>query len=85
MTQFCSKRPRLRLDPKSYRKLWQQVMGRDGCRCQSCGRLTGLQVHHIHARSRLGDDAEENLITVCAQCHEAVHRERGSAQGRAEE
>ncbi len=84
MTQFRPKRPRLRLDTKSYRKLWQRVIERDGWRCQNCGRLTGLQVHHIHARSHLGDDAEENLITLCAQCHEAVHREIGSSQGYAE-
>ncbi len=80
MTQFRSKRPRLRLDPKSYRKLWQRVMERDGWRCQNCGRLTGLQVHHIRARSRLGDDTEGNLITLCAQCHQTVHRKKGSAQ-----
>ena len=75
MTRFRSKRPRLRLNSKPYRKLWQQVLERDRWQCQNCGRLTGLQVHHIHARSHLGDDGEENLITLCVRCHAAVHGE----------
>jgi len=28
-----------------------------------------LQVHHLVKRSQLGDDAEGNLITLCAICH----------------
>ncbi|MHB8541717.1 MAG: HNH endonuclease [Candidatus Acidiferrales bacterium] len=32
-----------------------------------------LHVHHIDPRSRLGDDALENLITLCACCHRDVH------------
>ncbi len=78
MTQCRSKRPRLRLDPKSYRKLWQQVLERDDWRCQQCGHLTELQVHHIHSKSRLGDDNEENLITLCPHCHQELHRRTAS-------
>lgn len=32
-----------------------------------------LQAHHIESRSRLGDDAIENMITLCADCHRAAH------------
>jgi len=70
------KRPRLKLSPASYRKLWHQVLERDGWRCQSCGSLTDLQVHHIRSRSQLGDDAELNLITLCAGCHQEIHSRR---------
>ena len=35
-----------------------------------------LQVHHIEARSHLGDDSEQNLITLCADCHRGVHGKR---------
>jgi 5-methylcytosine-specific restriction endonuclease McrA len=69
---------RRRLDPESYRKLCRQVLKRDGWRCQSCGRLTDLQVHHMNPRSLLGEDAEGNLITLCADCHRAVHLRLGS-------
>ncbi len=73
MTRLISRRPRLRLDPDSYRYLCQQVLERDGWHCQSCGRSIDLQVHHIHPRGRLGDDAEPNLITLCARCHQELH------------
>ncbi len=73
MRRFFSKRPRLRLDTESFRRLHHRVLERDGWRCQCCGCPTELQVHHIDPRSRLGDDAEENLITVCANCHRRLH------------
>lgn len=67
------KRPRLKLDPEAYRQLCREVLERDSWRCQSCGRMEVLQVHHIHPRGRLGDDAEENLITLCSECHQSFH------------
>ena len=78
MTQFRPKRPRLRLDPQSYNRLRQQVLERDGWRCQRCGRCSELQVHHIQSRNRLGHDAEHNLISLCTSCHQAVHLHRDS-------
>jgi len=42
---------------------------------QNCGTLKNLQVHHIQSRSKLGHDRSENLITVCASCHAALHRD----------
>jgi 5-methylcytosine-specific restriction endonuclease McrA len=66
-------RPRLRLDPEAYRQLYREVLERDGWRCQWCGRMENLQVHHIQWRSRLGDDVEENLITLCCSCHGLIH------------
>jgi 5-methylcytosine-specific restriction endonuclease McrA len=73
LIRFKPKRPRLRLEPDAYRRLTRQVLARDGWRCQDCGAARELQVHHIHSRGRLGDDVEENLITVCAGCHRARH------------
>ena len=73
MTCLLPRRPRLRLDPESYHQLCQQVLERDGWRCQHCGQPTNLQVHHVNPRSRLGDDAESNLITLCAKCHRGLH------------
>jgi hypothetical protein len=37
MNNFQPRRPRLRLDPDSYRKLRIEVLERDGWRCQYCG------------------------------------------------
>jgi 5-methylcytosine-specific restriction endonuclease McrA len=74
MSGLRQKRPRLQLDPAAYRELREQVLARDGWRCQFCGSLAGVEVHHIEPRSRLGDDREDNLITLCAACHRKVHR-----------
>jgi ATP-dependent DNA helicase RecQ len=65
---------RLRLDPESYEALRQQVLRRDGWRCQSCGTMSNLEVHHQQFRSHSGHDSEENLITLCAVCHAGAHR-----------
>jgi 5-methylcytosine-specific restriction endonuclease McrA len=64
----------LRLDPISYEALRQWVLRRDGWRCQSCGTMTNLEVHHREFRSHSGADSEENLITLCASCHARTHR-----------
>ena len=74
MSSIGPKTVRLRLDPVSYEKLRQQVLRRDGWRCQSCGSMSNLEVHHKEFRSRLGDDSEENLITLCTACHAQMHR-----------
>jgi 5-methylcytosine-specific restriction endonuclease McrA len=60
---------RLRLDQASYESLRQQVLRRDGWRCQLCGTMANLEVHHKQFRSHSGDDSKENLITLCANCH----------------
>ena len=67
------KNPRRRLAPELYERLRQQVLRRDGWRCQMCSAMSNLQVHHQEFRSHSGDDAEHNLITICADCHVMVH------------
>jgi 5-methylcytosine-specific restriction endonuclease McrA len=65
-----------RLDPLSYERLRQQILCRDGWRCQSCGTMTNLEVHHREFRSHSGTDAEENLMTLCVDCHRRAHELR---------
>jgi ATP-dependent DNA helicase RecQ len=64
----------LRLDPVPYETLRQQILRRDGWRCQSCGAMSNLEVHHREFRSHSGADSEENLITLCTACHARMHR-----------
>ena len=73
MSEIRPKKPRLKLDSEDYRQLHLQVLQRDGWRCQVCGRMNGLEVHHIRFRSQNGDDSEENLITLCSECHRQMH------------
>jgi 5-methylcytosine-specific restriction endonuclease McrA len=67
---------RVRLDPVSYGNLRQEVLRRDTWRCQSCGAMSNLEVHHQLFRSHSGDDSEQNLITLCRHCHRSAHANR---------
>ncbi|MGD0214807.1 MAG: HNH endonuclease [Terriglobales bacterium] len=71
----------VRLDPLSYEILRQQVLRRDGWRCQSCGTMTNLEVHHREFRSHSGFDSEENLITLCTVCHAIAHHGGNKTHG----
>jgi 5-methylcytosine-specific restriction endonuclease McrA len=73
MNRLKPKRRRIRLQPDSYIRLCRQVLERDNWRCQNCGVASELQIHHIQFRSHLGDDREENLVTLCAACHKELH------------
>lgn len=56
--------------PNSTRK---KVYARDGYRCALCDSTRYLQIHHYCPRSLGGNDTEENLITLCADCHALAH------------
>ena len=73
MSPIGPKSTPLRLDPASHESLRQQVLRRDGWRCQGCGAMSNLEVHHRQYRSRSGDDSEDNLITLCTRCHALIH------------
>lgn len=50
------------------------VLHRDNYTCQCCGKKNcQLQTHHIIFRSRGGTDDENNMITLCKECHKGVH------------
>ncbi|MFZ0859990.1 MAG: HNH endonuclease [Candidatus Sulfotelmatobacter sp.] len=78
MSSIGPKPVRLRLDAVAYEGLRQQVLRRDGWRCQSCGTMSNLEVHHKEFRSHSGEDSELNLITLCILCHAALHRDESS-------
>jgi len=63
----------LRLDPVSYERLRQQILRRDNWKCQCCGTMSNLEVHHREFRSHSGADSEDNLITLCSGCHRRIH------------
>lgn len=50
------------------------VLWRDDYKCQCCHKSgIPLQVHHIVYRSNGGSDHEDNLMTLCEQCHADIH------------
>jgi 5-methylcytosine-specific restriction endonuclease McrA len=59
MSSIRPKSACLRLNPVAYKGRRQQVLHRDGWRCQVCGTMSNLQVHHNEFRSHSGHDSEE--------------------------
>lgn len=52
----------------------QYVLKRDNYTCRICGcKDVKFHVHHIETR-KIGGNAPDNLITLCENCHEMLHR-----------
>ena len=75
MNHLLQKQVPVRLATREYDELREGVLRRDGWRCQFCGLMTNLEVHHRQFRSHSGEDQEENLITLCTNCHSSEHNE----------
>ncbi len=57
-----------------YANAREHALVRDKYTCQCCGKKNcRLEVHHIVFRRNGGSDSLENLITLCEDCHKAVH------------
>ena len=58
---------------------WQEkrerVLNRDNRRCRICGSRDALRAHHLIYRSGvpLGEEPDDDLITLCERCHHDVH------------
>ena len=52
----------------------EYVRCRDGYKCRKCGSKTHLEVHHIVQRKDGGSNIPDNLVTLCHDCHAALHR-----------
>ncbi|OLE67087.1 MAG: hypothetical protein AUG09_04275 [Acidobacteria bacterium 13_1_20CM_2_68_7] len=62
------------------------ILERDGWRCRApgCTSRSRLNVHHILYRSHLGNDNQDNLVSLCIGHHQAgVHEQRIRCLGRA--
>ena len=52
----------------------EAILHRDNYTCQCCGKKKcRLEVHHVKFKSNGGTDDEENLVTLCEDCHKGVH------------
>ena len=67
------KQPRIKLGAQDYDMMRERVLRRDSWRCQECGSMKNLHIHHMKRRSQLGGDTMDNLITLCADCHGKCH------------
>lgn len=53
----------------------KRVLERDGHKCVRCGRSFCLQIAHYIPRSLGGLGIEQNLVTLCLECHTKEHNE----------
>ncbi len=74
LAQKARRRSRLALSHTQYTTLKDAVVRRDSWKCRVCKTRNNLVVHHIVYRSHGGDDIESNLITLCDNCHNAIHK-----------
>ena len=49
------------------------IKRRDDCQCVKCGKSNNLNVHHIVPVGSGGDDCNDNLATLCRDCHSEAH------------
>ena len=47
---------------------------RDQYTCQICGSTVNTEGHHIFDYAYGGAANEDNIITLCHECHQAVHK-----------
>lgn len=69
---------------RPWRRIRERVLKRDSYLCQLClpDRVTPARdVDHIVPRHLGGGDNEENLQSLCRECHEAKSRAEGGARG----
>jgi hypothetical protein len=48
-----------------------------GAACEDCGAAAD-HAHHLVPRAMGGEDVDENLVPLCADCHRKRHRECGA-------
>ncbi|MES2213018.1 MAG: RNA-guided endonuclease IscB [Pseudomonadota bacterium] len=63
-------------DKKGFYNLKAYILSRDGYTCQSRQKVRHhavLEVHHLVFRSQGGTDTPTNLLTLCSDCHAALH------------
>lgn len=61
---YQPKKKKTKKKEKPWKEIKEDIFKRDGYRCRLCGSEDNLVVHHI---------SEEELITVCEDCHARLH------------
>lgn len=59
---------------------WQETrrkrLDKDGDACVLCGSKENLNVHHRNYRNVGKEDVENDLVTLCTECHTFVHENK---------
>lgn len=65
------------LEGPVWKKIRAAALKRDKHKCRACGDRARV-VHHIRYPKNLGEEKMEWLYSLCAPCHDAIHRAAGS-------
>lgn len=57
----------------SYKLAKNATYCRDHWKCRHCKTRNQLTPHHVQYQSHGGQDVVGNLLTLCIQCHDAIH------------
>jgi 5-methylcytosine-specific restriction endonuclease McrA len=67
---------------KGFYNVKAYILHKDGYQCQKCkGKNKKLHVHHITFKSKGGTNTPDNLITLCTDCHDKLHKGEFSIKG----
>jgi 5-methylcytosine-specific restriction endonuclease McrA len=92
-SRYESKKARKTAEEAERRRVYRAVTARDGGCCRLCKRRTDPNAtsllakghhHHVQYRSKGGQDTTDNLLLLCAACHDGVHRGRIRLSGDAD-
>ena len=61
------------LDSSDWKQRRARILKRDKYQCSMCGTGMNLRVHHVRYPDVLGEESDDDLITVCDSCHEKIH------------
>lgn len=61
------------LESPTWKKIRRQALDRDGHTCRACKKHAQV-VHHIRYPKNLGQERLEWLYSLCAPCHDEIHR-----------
>ena len=56
-------------DNSQWRELKEEIKAERGSKCELCGSTENLDLHHIIARRKKGNELKENLQLLCRSCH----------------
>ena len=63
------------LETPEWKRRRRAVLLRDEGMCQGCRIRQATQVHHL-TYERVGEEMLFDLVSICDQCHETLHREK---------
>lgn len=64
------------LNSKEWKEKRQKRLEIDGYKCACCGSAKSLNVHHTTYERLYGEEMDD-LITLCKDCHKAIHERYG--------